>query len=300
MRDTVNKIVIAVLAILLIFNIIAVASMSYMNYLNTEEIALIQRSSEMQAEVIKSEINDMKESVVKIVEGQTVVDALQIEVDKILFKRLEEIKSYTEKMKSELKSIDCADVTNVRKANVLMVNYTLRCLGSGTHIRIRNQDYILTAGHLVESKDDIITATGDYGDEYALKLMKLDEVNDLALFRIEGGCSKLGTIEISDVAPDIGAEVTVIGNPAGDVDIITDGTLCKIEPQYYKVTNKAFYGNSGGAMLYKGKLVGVCSQVDLKVNFPVIVIYTRFVKLPIIKTFLRDFTEPIYRIPELP
>jgi S1-C subfamily serine protease len=267
-----------------------------MTYMNEEQLSLIQRTVEIQKEVTKTQLDIMTRKMVKAMEIQTDINNLQFALVKSLIKDISDLKIYTDNLKESLKSIDNADIENVKRANVLILNYTVQALGSGTHIRIRNQDYILTAGHMIDKKDDIIRAKGDYGDEYVLKLMKVDEYNDLALFRIEGGCPKLGTLEISDIYPKVGSEVTVIGNPAGDEDIVTDGTLCKIEDQFYKVTNKAFFGNSGGAMLYKGKLVGVCSQVDLKVNFPIIVIYTRFVKLPIIKEFLREFTEPIYRI----
>lgn len=286
-----NKLMIIVLSILLFLNVIAIGTMTVIIYINTEQIASIQNAVEVQTETMINTVDKIQNEVINMFDMQSDINLFQLELHKLLEKKLIDLKNYTEEMKSSLKSIDYADIENVRNANVLIVNYTIRCLGSGTHIRIKNQDYILTAGHLINEENDIIRAVGDYKDEYVLNLIKLDIGNDLALFRIEGGCPKLGTLEISDIVPQIGSEVTVIGNPAGDVDIITDGILCKIEPQWYKVTNKCFYGNSGGALLYKGKIIGVCSQIDMKMHFPVMVIYTRFIKLSIIQEFLREFTE---------
>jgi S1-C subfamily serine protease len=277
--------------LLFVLTLIVLTSIGGQLYTMNKEVAMIERQVQTQGYYYRQSIELIREELVDTIGGQIRINNAQFDFDTALRQAMENVQSSLEKVIANTCPIDLPDAKNIRASNVLIVNISAGTLGSGTHLRIKNQDYILTAGHMVHQDDDIIMAKGNNDDTYVLTLMKVKHGTDLALFRIEGACPKLGTLEISDIAPDAGSCVTAIGNPGGDVGVITTGVLSKIEPLFYKVDNTCYFGNSGGALIYKGKVIGVCSQVDIKMQFPVVVIYTEFVKLPIIKDFLRDFTE---------
>jgi len=187
-----------------------------------------------------------------------------------------------------LKSINLKDVKKIKKANFVILNTTANRGGSGSHIKIRNKSYILTCAHLLKNNDDKIWAITDKGEFLVLDLIKIEYENDLALLRILKGMKNYPSLEISNEFPEEGSEIIVIGNPSSLTDVITDGIISKVEKKNYIFTNKIYFGNSGGAILYKGKIVGVTSFVTVKCNFPVFVNYGAGVNLKTIKRFLED------------
>lgn len=186
---------------------------------------------------------------------------------------------------NKTKRIDLDNVEEIRKANIVAYNTTANVSGSGSHIVIRGKDYILTVAHLIKDEKDYVWGILDDGTWLPLTLIKINRKKDLALFRIYG-VENLPHLEISNEFPTQGSEVIVIGNPDNLTDIITDGVIAKIKKNGYILTNKIYYGNSGGAILYKGKIIGVVTSIAVHFRFPAIVNYTYGVKLEVINEFL--------------
>lgn len=118
----------------------------------------------------------------------------------------------------------------------------------------------MTCAHLLVKQGNELIAIDDDDNEYPLSYVKINPLNDLALFEISN-IINLPYLEISDVDPKIGSEVLVIGNPDYFMDVVSDGIIAKNEKGKYYITNVAYYGSSGGSVLYKGKIVGVVRQI---------------------------------------
>jgi len=189
------------------------------------------------------------------------------------------------------KTIDFKNSAEIRKANFAIANTTAVVTGSGSHIKIGNKSYILTCAHLTKTIDDNLWAITKKGTWLVLDLVKIDYDDDLALFRIKKVMKNHPALEISDEFPEPGSEVIAVGNPDVLEDVLTDGIIAKIRKKSYIFTNKIYFGNSGGALLYKGKLVGVVSAGYVNWDFPVFVNYGEGANLKTVKRFLEEFYE---------
>jgi len=189
-----------------------------------------------------------------------------IEVTKSIIKRQKEIIKKFKEMGEFYKGLD---IRKISEANVLVTNLTEGSQGSGTHIKINDESYILTCAHLFEKNEDLMTVVlNDYESEESTKkeeliLVKIDEKKDLALLKIVNRKWDYAYLDLASQEPTIGDKVWVIGNPIGRDDVITYG---KFEGRWSRlwdgVTASSYFGNSGGAMLnYKGKVIGVLSAV---------------------------------------
>lgn len=177
-------------------------------------------------------------------------------------------------------------INNIKEASILIENITIKAGGSGTHIKINKKDYILTTAHLIHEKSDFLWAVFDNGDRIPLELIKINKESDLALFRIQG-IEKIPYLKISKNYPIENDDITVIGNPNLIEDIFTKGNICKFVNNGFLYTNKTFFGNSGGCVIYKGKVVGVVSKL-ITIGFYPSVNYGFAIGLYEIKEFLKD------------
>ena len=96
-------------------------------------------------------------------------------------------------------------------------------------------------------------------------------------------------MEISTVEPKPGSDLVIIGNPARMKNVVTTGNLCKKVRGLYMFTNIIFFGNSGGGVLYKGKLVGVVSTLLSPTHRGVQVHYGFASSLTNIQKFLKEY-----------
>ena len=185
-------------------------------------------------------------------------DKSQVDLIKIIEGNITELRDkltvYKSKL-SEFKTIDMKDIKSVLEANVDIYNITVGISGSGTHIKINGESYLLTCAHLIRDDKDFFVA-----DTYKIKLIKSDKKRDLALFKFNSE-PDIAYLELSDIQPPTGSEVFVVGNPAQLEDIVTEGIVAMTGGGYLILTNKIFYGNSGGAVLYKGLIIGVIIQI---------------------------------------
>jgi hypothetical protein len=222
--------------------------------------------------------------------NQIILDNAIVDNMKKLTENTDTLKRTQEQIQQTLSSYQTIDAklsVQLQEANVLIGNMTYGCAGSGTHIKIDGNSYILTCAHLLENLDDLVLALLDNGDMCPLKLVKINTDKDLALFKIYN--SNFASIEIGTESPIPGSQILVIGNPDSMVDVITDGVISTVLPEGYLFTNIIYFGNSGGAMIYKNKLVGVVSQIRVYNEFlGVMVNYGFAVKLDDIEEFLGD------------
>ena len=212
-------------------------------------------------------------------------------------KDVEKLNKYKEKLKNKInskKDIDLKNVKAIKEANVSIHNLTCGFMGAGTHIKIDEESYVLTCAHLIDGKieDNILIIVSDFGTQSKAEIVKYNKRKDLMLLKVPQ-LKNTSYLEISDVAPKEGSEVMVIGNPVGIIDMITDGIITQINRTgYFIITNKVWFGNSGGSLLYKGKVVGVLSQILGYSNVSPFGIfsqnYGKCVGLEEIKAFLKE------------
>jgi S1-C subfamily serine protease len=156
--------------------------------------------------------------------------------------------------------------------NYLISNTIEQTQGSGTLIKIDKKYYILTCAHLLKDETDFIWATNTISrDTYPIELIKIDKTNDLALFRIYlemfEDISKIEYLNIAKEEPLEGDTVYIIGNPGLWTDILTSGIIAQKQENSYFITAPIFFGNSGGAVIYKGEITGVAIAFNSQAQF---------------------------------
>lgn len=226
---------------------------------------------------------------------KTLIDIVKqsIRTQKSFEKRIEKIEKYYNGL----------DIKKITQANVRITNLTRGHTGSGTHIKINNESYILTCAHLFESEKDLITViVNDFGvndnTKYKeTKILKIDRDVDLAIIKIINRKIDIPYLELAKKRPKYKEEVWICGNPHLLDDIITYGKFEEDLHSKYIVSVKAYFGNSGGSLINRnGELVGVVSVIDFPFwNYPFIdknkkgmIIETATVSLKAIKNFLKD------------
>ena len=161
----------------------------------------------------------------------------------------------------------------VYKSNVDSVVYVealfsnKKGMGSGFVIDDEN-GYILTNHHVVSGSEEV-SVTLNNGDSYEATVIGGDEINDIAVLKVEAPHLRKVTIGDSDKI-EIGSYVNIIGNPLGDLTFtitrgVIGGVARSIPNGEYNVkvfqTDAAINGgNSGGPALDDtGAVIGIAS-----------------------------------------
>lgn len=149
------------------------------------------------------------------------------------------------------------------RANFYLYNKTRHVIGSGSHIKLGKQSYILTCAHLQKEKDESLVAIDNYkgsiGPTYPLKLCKQDVVNDLALYKIQNlkDVPYLKVSKKESMYPQAGSTVYLLGNPGGFRDVISKATVLQQDEYSYLLHGFDHTGGSGGALLFRDRIIGV-------------------------------------------
>jgi len=253
-------------------------------------ISTLQNKVEIYEQYRQEELNKLEETINKIINLVIRNDENQLELVEDINKNIKEIQKIQSQIENELKTkkqINLDNVEDIKKANIIVYNTTMRFGGSGSHIVIKGKHYILTCAHLVKKEEDFIWGVLDNGTWHPLGLIKINKREDLALFEIFM-VEDLPYLEISNETPEVGSEVIIIGNPNDLKDIITDGIIAKVKNKGYILTNKIYFGSSGGAVLYKGKIVGIVTKIKVYTKFSEIFVnYAYSINLETIKKFLK-------------
>lgn len=140
---------------------------------------------------------------------------------------------------------------------------------SGTGFVLTEDGYIVTNRHVVAEANSVSVAMYD-GTEYDAEVIGADEMNDVALLKIEA--EGLQTVTIGDTDDIVvGEEVIAIGNPLGELTFtMTQGYISALDrsintdgtPINMMQTDAAINsGNSGGGMFnVAGELIGIPSM----------------------------------------
>ena len=138
--------------------------------------------------------------------------------------------------------------------------------GTGSGFIISADGYVVTNYHVVNGAEKL-TITTHVGDEYEATLVGSDEVNDVALLKVEA--TGLDPVEIGS-SDDllVGDMVIAIGNPLGELtatatvgyvsgkdrSVSTDGTIINMLQTDAAINS----GNSGGPLFnMKGQVIGI-------------------------------------------
>jgi S1-C subfamily serine protease len=192
--------------------------------------------------------------------------------------------STLEKLPKNLLLEETRGATNVEvykkaaPATVLVV--TDQSLGSG--VVISDQGEVLTNWHVIQGASRIaVVFKPRKGVEikkelaFAAMLMKIDQVADLALLKIQAPPQNVSALSLGDITDlEVGQDVHAIGHPDGEVWTYTTGIVSQIRPSYQwtgadnllhqsKViqTQTALNpGNSGGPLLNdRAEIIGINS-----------------------------------------
>lgn len=157
--------------------------------------------------------------------------------------------------------------------------------GLGSGFIIREDGLVLTNEHVIRGADQIVVTLGD-GREFGAELVGTDEVNDLALLRIQAvadAASSGGPFPVAGLGNSddllIGEWVVAIGNPFGYLlsnyePTVTAGVVSGIGRNMIPAGERGYYldmiqtdasinpGNSGGPLVNAlGEVIGVNSSI---------------------------------------
>jgi len=156
----------------------------------------------------------------------------------------------------------------------------VRNLGSG--VIIRPDGYIVTNQHVASRADKLkIRVTLANGKDYEAKLLRDDDLQDLALIKVES-TEPLPYLDLEKISPNLlGQTVLVLGNPIGYESSVSAGilsakdrtlTIGDLTMEGLLQTDAAINpGNSGGPLVdLEGNLVGLSSaKMSVAQNLPV-------------------------------
>ena len=175
-----------------------------------------------------------------------------------------------QRSKEILKEIEAAKPMPQAKDPYGDIAIAIKSSGSGAIVS--SQGLILTAAHVVTGAAafEVITAQG----KYAAKVLRIDEPNDVALLKIEGGPYPALPIAPSRTVR-LGQSVATIGFPntsfQGFSPKVTRGEISSVngyadDPRSWQISVPVQTGNSGGPLLDEnGNLIGiVVSKLGLK------------------------------------
>ena len=139
---------------------------------------------------------------------------------------------------------------------------------SGSGFILTSDGYVVTNNHVVEGATSVTVKLYN-GDEYDAEIIGTDEMNDVALLKIDATGLQAVTIGDSDQL-EVGEEVIAIGNPLGELTFtMTAGYISALDreintdgkPINMLQTDVAINsGNSGGALFdMNGNVIGITS-----------------------------------------
>ena len=145
-------------------------------------------------------------------------------------------------------------------------------VGTGSGVIISPDGYIITNFHVIENSTEVIVTTND-NREYEAEIIGFDEVNDIAVLRIDTD-SNLDYIFFGDSDSTlIGEWVLAVGNPYNLNSTVTAGIISSKSRDLneFDQKNQSFiqtdaavnFGNSGGALVnIQGELIGINTLIQ--------------------------------------
>ena len=153
--------------------------------------------------------------------------------------------------------------------------------GSGSGAILTNKAHIITNQHVVGKNEQVLVYFKNnneklkYEDGIVAKVLKVDEVSDLALLYVPNNetPSNMRPIPISDQLVEVGADAHAIGHPDMQLWTYTKGYVSQIRNDFkwnevhsadvLQIQTPINPGNSGGPLLNeKGELIGINTFKD--------------------------------------
>jgi S1-C subfamily serine protease len=229
------------------------------------------------------------------------VNTLIDEIYESLSKQIENVPEKERLIKTQIEY-------KLRQAVVFIYNKSAVSFGSGVTIKYKNKFYILSAGHMMDTKKDIL-AFGENGQEIdELEILKWDfttpeedekgdytKGTDLILLRPKNkNLIPTFYVELSESEIPPPSEVYIVGNPTGIEDVLCEGRIISYINNFVYYIDHTYFGNSGGGLFTKdGKLLGIVSHMN-PINYnPAIPAYMTYgaVRLSQIQKFLEGVDE---------
>jgi len=194
---------------------------------------------------------------------------------------------------------------SLRQASVVIYNDTMDGQGSGVTIKYKGKFYILTAGHMLDKKDDKLSFSENGQKIDDLEVVKWDytwteetqdtnvsQVHDLLLLKPKNPYLRPRFyVELEETEPQPPTEIYVVGTPVGIEDVLCEGRIIKYKDNFVYYIGTTYYGNSGGGIFTKeGKLIGIVSHmypIYANPNIPPYMVYGA-TRLYLIQSFLGD------------
>ena len=145
-------------------------------------------------------------------------------------------------------------------------------VGTGSGVIIAPDGYIITNYHVIENSSEVIVTTNN-NKEYKARIIGFDELNDIAILKIDSDLS-LDYVFFGDSDSTlIGEWVLAVGNPYNLNSTVTAGIISSKsrDLNQYDQKNQSFiqtdaavnFGNSGGALVnIKGELIGINTLIQ--------------------------------------
>ena len=145
-------------------------------------------------------------------------------------------------------------------------------VGTGSGVIISPDGYIITNYHVIENSTEVIVTTND-NREYEAEIIGFDEINDIAVLKIDTD-SNLDYIFFGDSDSTlIGEWVLAVGNPYNLNSTVTAGIISSKSRDLneFDQKNQSFiqtdaavnFGNSGGALVnIQGELIGINTLIQ--------------------------------------
>jgi hypothetical protein len=143
-------------------------------------------------------------------------------------------------------------------------------LTQGSGFFINNKGNVITNIHVIKGASRAEVKTSD-GKVYPVKeVLAEDKEDDIILLSVAIPQKKVRPISISDLLPEVGEQVVVIGNPLGFEQTVSDGIVSAVRqiPGFGKVvqiTAPISPGSSGSPVVnMKGEVIGVATFQSVK------------------------------------
>ena len=145
--------------------------------------------------------------------------------------------------------------------------------GSGSGSVLDKAGHLLTNHHVIDGAREIMVTLYD-GNSYAAQLVGVDEVNDIAVLKIDAPPETLFPVDVGDSSQlRVGQKIYAIGNPFGLERTMTTGIISSLNrtlpsrsgrlmKQIIQIDAALNRGNSGGPLLNsRGELIGMNTAI---------------------------------------
>ncbi len=153
------------------------------------------------------------------------------------------------------------NIYNIKEATYNIYNRVGELSGTGVVIKHKKDYYILTCNHIITSSKNGLQVFKKAGSFiYYPSIVYLDAEKDLALLKINFIGSQ-ATLKIYNKEIAEGSKVILVSNFLGLDSVYSEGHLMKKGTNRYLFQLPMFYGSSGGAIIYKNKIVTVVQSI---------------------------------------